>query len=188
MNIINKEIFLPEGNFNVDLIQYDEKDRKIFYNIYKNWISLSTKLRSIGGRAINLPEGLSEGSFCLEMNCVKMTKSISGANTSWDCYDLNSKKRIQVKACSVLPDLTSFGPKSEWDEIYFLNFFKDGKWDGSFDIYKIDNDLIYSHKVNRNQTMKDQQKQGRRPRFSIYKDIIIPNGIKPVKTGDLKIV
>ena len=119
------------------------------------------------------------------MNCVKITKSISGANTSWDCYDLNSKKRIQVKACSVLPDLTSFGPKSEWDEIYFLNFFKDGKWDGSFDIYKIDNDLIYSQKVNINQTMKDQQKQGKRPRFSIYKDIIIPNGIKPVKTCNL---
>ena len=90
MNIINKEIFLPEGNFNVDLIQYDEKDRKIFYNIYKNWISLSTELRSIGGRAINLPEGLSEGSFCLEMNCVKMTKGISGANTSWDCYDIRT--------------------------------------------------------------------------------------------------
>ena len=41
--------------------------------------------------------------------------------------------------------------------------------------------------MNRNQTMKTN-KTRKKTRFSIYKDIIIPNGIKPVKTGDLKIV
>ena len=98
---------------------------------------------------------------------------------------VDCNKRIQVKACGVLPDLTSFGPKSEWDEIYFMDFFKDGSWNGEFDIYFIENNWIYNHKVNNNQTMKEQQLQGRRPRFSIYKDIIQRRGIKPVSTGNL---
>ena len=42
-----------------------------------------------------------------------------------------------------------------------------------------------AHKVNKNQTFKEQQIQKRRPRFSIFKEIIQKNGLKPVKTGDL---
>ena len=71
------------------------------------------------------------------MGTVRVTSSISGANSSWDCYDVKRQKRIQVKACSVLPDLTSFGPNSQWDEIYFVDFYRQGKWDGTFDIYQI---------------------------------------------------
>jgi len=84
-----------------------------------------------------------------------------------------------------LPDLTSFGPTSEWDELYFLDFYREGNWDGTFDIYKIPNELIYNHKVNQHQTMKEQQLEKRRPRFSIYKEIILSNGMTPIKTGRL---
>jgi len=119
------------------------------------------------------------------MQVVRITKSISGANTSYDCYNLKTNKRIQVKACSVLPDLTSFGPRSVWDEIYFCDFYKSGKWNGEFDIYLIDNALIYDHKVNSNQTMREQQQEGRRPRFSIFKEIITKGNLKPIKTGKL---
>ncbi len=137
---------------------------------------------------MNLPEGLSEVAFCYFMDCVRLNnpKIGKGVNTSFDVYSLKTNKRIQVKSCSVLPDLTSFGPKSQWDEIYFQDFYKEGKWDYSFDIYLIPNDLIYNQKVNKNQTLKEMQKQGKRPRFSIYEDIIIANGIKPIKTVRLK--
>ena len=56
-----------------------------------------------------------------------------------------------------------------------------------FDIYLIKNQLIYSHKVNSAQTFKDQQLQKRRPRFSIFKELILKNNIKPVKTGNLNL-
>ena len=72
-------------------------------------------------------------------------------------------------------------------EIYFLDFYREGNWDGTFDIYKIENELIYNHKVNEKETMKEQQNQKRRPRFSIYKEIIQKIGIKPIKTGNLRI-
>jgi len=185
VKIINIDLALPEGVFRSNVQEFNESDRCILANIYKEWRGLSDHLKQIGARGVNLPEGLSEGSFCLEMNMYRVDSSINGANTSFDAYDSNQNKRVQVKACSVLPDLTSFGPKSVWDELFFCDFYKAGNWDGTFDIYKIENDLIYNHKVNKDQTMREQQKQKRRPRFSIYREIIIPNNISPVHTGSL---
>ncbi len=176
-------IELPEGNFQTNLIKFEESDRQSLAEIYLSWRNLCEKLNELEARSVNLPEGLSEGAFCLEMNTYRMTKNIPKANTSFDCYDYNRKKRIQVKACSVLPDLTSFGPKSVWDELYFVDFYRKGLWDGYFDIYLIeDTDSI---RVNKYQTVSEQKTQGRRPRFSIYKDIIQEKKLKPIRTGYL---
>jgi len=41
-------------------------------------------------------------------------------------------------------------------------------------------------KVNKNQTFKQQQKQGRRPRFSITKDVVIKTKLKPI-ARDVKV-
>lgn len=190
--MINKEIEmkLPEGNFKSDVIEFEESDRKKLLTIYRNWRTLCDGLNGMQARSVNLPEGLSESSFCLEMNCVRTTGGVKKAgkikvNTSFDGYNPINNKRIQVKACSVLPDLTSFGPKSVWDELYFVDFYRDGSWDGKFDIYKIETVDIYTNSVNAGQSFTDQQAEKRRPRFSIYNDIIKPKGITPIKTGDL---
>jgi hypothetical protein len=60
-----------------------------------------------------------------------------------------------------------------------MDFWNEGTVDGSFDVYKIKTDLIYNWKVNRNQTMRQYQAQGKRPRFSLKK-LIVENRIKPV--------
>jgi len=185
MNFEVRVLRLPEGNFETTAQIFEEEDRKILSEIYQMWRDLSKRLTSIKSRAINLPEGLSEGAFCLEMNTVRIINNIPGANTSFDCYDFKDNSRIQVKACSVLPDLTSFGPKSVWDKIYFCDFYREGNWDGTFDIYLIDNDDIYNQHVKEDETFRDQQRQGRRPRFSIYDEIILAKGIKPIKTGKI---
>ena len=187
MKVEKEKIYLPEGDFDIQVIKFDNSDRLKLFSIYLAWRELCKNLNSMKARGVNLPEGLSESAFCLEMNCFRITESISGANTSFDAYDPIFKERIQVKACSVLPDLTSFGPKSIWDKLYFVDFYREGKWDGLFDIYLIKNQLIYSHKVNSAQTFKDQQLQKRRPRFSIFKELILKNNIKPVKTGNLNL-
>ena len=185
MKVKTADVRLPEGDFSVEVQIFEESDRKILFKIYNEWRSLCDDLTNIHSRSVNLPEGLSEGAFSLEMGCWRFTNSIKDANTSFDCYDPVTNERIQVKACSVLPDLTSFGPKSVWDKIYFVDFCRQCKWDGTFDIYLLDNDDIYNHKVNATQTLRDQQLQGRRPRFSIYKEIILENGLKPIKSAKL---
>ena len=179
------KIKLQEGIFDADVLTFNESDRKFLFDVYKDWRTLSDKLTKLKSRAVNLPEGLSEGAFCLEMGTVRIVKGISGANTSFDCYNTKTHERIQVKACSVLPDLTSFGPKSVWDKIYFVDFYRKGEWDGTFDIYEIENDDIYNHKVNKKQTLKEQQLQVRRPCFSIYTSIIKSKNLTPFRTGSL---
>ncbi len=185
MDKIITSLRLPEGEFNVEIIEFKEADRKTLYFIYKKWRELSDCLIETHGRGINLPEVLSESAFCLEMRCVRKTSTpIIGANSSWDCYNLETKNRIQLKACSVIPDLTSFGSKSQWDEIFFLDFYRNGAWDGTFDIYEIESEKIYNHYVNKMETFRDQQKTGKRPRLSLS-NLITQNDIKAIKTGDL---
>lgn len=181
----NIVIQLPEGNFPATIMEFDKNDREELKRVYQLWRSLCDMMSFLESRTINLPEGLSEGAFCLEMGAVRVFKNIQNANSSFDCYDEKRKKRIQVKACSVMPDLTSFGPRSVWDEIYLIDFYRKGAWDGTFDIYALNSTDIYNHKVNKYQTLRDQQTQGKRPRFSIYNDIIKPKGLKPKKTGGL---
>ena len=79
-------------------------------------------------------------------------------------------------------DLTSFGPRSEYDKLYFLDF---SKLDGSFMVYEINPDDIYNFKVNKNQTFAQQQEEGKRPRFGIVKGLIQPNKIQPIKVCKL---
>jgi hypothetical protein len=174
-------IKLPEGKFTTIAQIFDKSDDVIIKNLYYKWIDLSKQLRDYGGRGINLPEVLSESIFCRVMGTIRINENILGANTSFDVFNPTTNKRIQVKSCSVLPDLTSFGPNSVWDELYFMDFYNKGKFDGQIDIYLIPNRLIYDHKVNKTQTVKDQQKEGRRPRFSIFKEIIERQNIKPLK-------
>lgn len=183
-----ENIKLPEGNFKAELDWFENEDKVTLKNIYDQWIKLSNNLKKINSRAINIPEGLSEGAFALAMGFgrfIKLIPQSSKANTSFDCYDLDNQKRIQVKASSIEKDTSSFGPRSVWDELYFVDFYKDGKWQGYYDIYLIPNHLIYGQKVNKSQTFTQQQSENRRPRFSIKNEIILTYNIKPIKTYKL---
>jgi len=165
------------------LVSIDEKgDKRLMRGLYKDWKNLNDRLKKIGTRGINLPETISENAFCLFFeDCVRVVKLKKG-KCSFDAINIKTGSRIQIKATSVKSDLTSFGPRSEWDELFFLDF---SEGDGSFRAFKIKPDWIYRHKVNKNQTFKEQQEQSRRPRFSIIDNIIIPRKLKPVKVCKL---
>ena len=71
-------------------------------------------------------------------------------------------------------------------DFLIYDFYKEGRWDYTFDVYLIPNNDIYNMKVNKSQTFRDQQAEGRRPRFSIKKDIILKKGIRPGYTCNIK--
>lgn len=175
MKIESRILHLPEGDKRAEVTIFDNGDIPKLFNIYTSWRKLCENLNELNARSVNLPEGLSEISFAISHNMWRCTSSIVGANSSFDCYDPNGHRnnnRVQVKACSVLPDLTSFGPHSQWNRIFFVDFYREGKWDGTFDVYEIDTDDIMSYPVNATQTVEDQKAQGRRPRFSIYTGLV----------------
>ena len=83
MKLINKDIKLPEGDFSCEMqIWKTKNDKKTLLNIYNNWVGLSDLIEKNGGRRINIPELLSEAIYCLHFDAGRITKSISGANSS----------------------------------------------------------------------------------------------------------
>lgn len=73
---------------------YSKEDILTLYKIYRYWRKLSILLKNVHGRTIHIPEALSEGAFCIEMNTVRIVEKISNANSSFDVYDIRNKKRI----------------------------------------------------------------------------------------------
>lgn len=182
MKIEWKEVEIKGRKIKALLTLKEKADKTLLKTLYFDWKNLNDRLKEIGTRGINLPETISENAFALFFDdCMRVVK-LKGMKCSFDCINIKTGSRIQIKASSVASDLTSFGPRSEWDELFFLDF---SKGDGSFKTYKIEPDWIYNFQVNKNQTFKQQQEQARRPRFSIIENIIKPKKLKPIKVCKL---
>lgn len=180
MKLENHTILLGGKELQIEVAYLDKKDGKVFKNLFDIWRKLNIGLEKYG-RKVNIPEVISEGMFCVFSKSVRYQRKLKGVGTvSFDTINIKNKRREQIKASSIDEDLTSFGPRTEWDDLYFLDFYNQGKLDGTFNVYLIPNKYIYANKVNKGQTMKDQQGEKRRPRFSITKDIIQKNKLKPI--------
>lgn len=146
MKIDWTEIKINNENVKAKITIKQNGDERTLRSLFNLWLKLNKAIKAISTRGINLPEAISENAFCLFFDAVWIVK-LSKGKCSFDCVEVKTGKRIQIKAISVKSDLTSFGPKSEWDELYFLDF---SALDGSFKAYKIEPDWIYEHKVNKN--------------------------------------
>ncbi len=179
MKIVWKNYKIGSLKIEAQITKYSKGDLKKLGRIYFLWLKLNNLIKKISTRGINIPEAITENAFCLIFtDCVRVVK-LKGEKCSYDAINTKTGSKIQIKASSIDEDLTTFGPRSEWDELFFMDF---SKGDGSFDIYNIDKKMIYEQKVNLKQTMTDQQELGKRPRFSIKK-IIKLKKIMPVGKG-----
>lgn len=158
--------------------KFDENDLSDLKNIFRVWMNLNKCTKHLGGRNINVPDILSEGLYCYFFNAVRT----NGTAGSYDAVDINTGEGIQIKSASIKNDCTSFGPTSTWDRLYFLDFAPNGNVDGNVFFYEIISDNINKLILNKkdNETFEDQQKQKRRPRFSVKNRFIKPFNIEPV--------
>lgn len=162
--------------------KYDLNDYRKLQSIFSDWQKINKELKLLGGRNLNVPDVFSEALFCIFFNSVRT----NGVAHSYDCVSLDNSAGIQVKSCSIDNDCTSFGPRSTWDELYFADFAPNGFVDGKVWFYRIDGDissLVLNAK--KGETFKDQQDQGRRPRFSIKSAIIKEQNLEPILKIDL---
>ena len=162
---------------------FDSEDFKTFQDIFKQWTAINKQLKDLGGRTLNVPDVFSEALFCLAYDAVRT----NGTAHSYDCVMRKTGEGVQVKSASIPDDCTSFGPTSTWDLLYFADFAPNGYVDGVVKFYKVDPDSVYDLVLNasKNETFRDQQLQGRRPRFSMQNKIIRPLKLVPEKTIDL---
>ncbi|MEO2068845.1 MAG: Bsp6I family type II restriction endonuclease [Desulfurobacteriaceae bacterium] len=176
MKIKEKEIILFGEKVRAKVQEFEKSDITRLKELWNLWYRLSQKLKEYSGgeaRKINFPEFISEGCWCILTGSVRVIYPSSA-----DTYNLETKRAEQIKASVIENDLTSFGPKSRWDDLYFLDF---SRLDGTFDVYKIPTDLLKREILNKKkgETFEDQQKQGRRPRLSL-KEFVRKHGISPL--------
>jgi hypothetical protein len=186
MKIIEHTVKVFGQECKLDLMHFDKKDGKEWKRIFDIWKELKLGLRNYKSREPNMPEGLSEVAFCLwsgSARYIKIKGTKAGIAGSFDTFDTSKNRAQQIKACSIEDDLTSFGPKSKWDDLYFMDFYNKGEIDGRFDVYLIPNKYIKGQSLNKKETFSDQQEQKRRPRFGIKKEIIKKYKIKPLASN-----
>ncbi len=163
---------------------FDIADKEILNKYYFSWKNLNEVNTSFGMRRANLPEMLSEGLASMLFGWARTNAStINGcSSSSCDLVDLETGELIQLKGCSTAKNKpagpTSFGPRSEFDKLVFMHL--DCEEDTAY-FYVLEAETYQDWKVNRNETIGDQQAQGRRPRTTILPKIK-ESGISPILT------
>jgi hypothetical protein len=179
-------------------MEYDiNADTPKFERAFNSWKQDRADQLAIHGRAPNLSDGFTEGLFCLATGSVRYMKppekeekeklGFKGCsqrlkNASLDTYNRECMKAEQIKSTIIKDtDCTSFGPTSKQDVVYFMHFYR---LDGSFDLYRIEDDVLQSTVIKEDgTTFADKKLTGQRPHFSILKKVIEPNNINPIKTN-----
>ncbi|WP_338822287.1 Bsp6I family restriction endonuclease [Mycoplasmopsis felifaucium] len=157
------------------------KITKYAYNeiisLYPIWKELNTRIKKLYPRGVNFHEAFTEFIVCY----INDYYHSIGAGSEDALTDSNIK--VQIKGTSNYnSDLTSFGPTSEFEILEFARL--DQIQDKLF-LYRIPINDLYCTKVNNDQTFKEQQLQGRRPRFSIIANFIKPYKLKPYAVVDM---
>ena len=181
--------------------RYEKKDLDKFRKLFETWRDMSeakeffnqnSSSSKYGRGGVNLPEELSEGVVAKDINGVyrfrRQVKNKFG-KAKFDCYNDQTKEIIEVKGCSIKPDLTSWTSDPYFDILYFVDF---SSLDGKYKIYeiKITHKQLKKIKVSETQTFEDQTKNEKkmRPRFPIFKNFINPTYKctgTPIFTGDI---
>jgi len=146
--------------------------------IYSLWKELDLRLRKVSSRGVNIHEGISEIIVCY----VNGFEHSVGRGSEDAFTDLG--EQVQIKATSNYnDDLTSFGPRSQFDLLHFARL---DKLNDVFYLYDIPLEDLNETYVNKTQTFREQQMQGRRPRFSIIKKFIEPRNLDYYASVDLR--
>lgn len=161
-----------------DIKKITDVEYKMVISLYPIWKELNSSIKNIYSRGVNFHEVFSEFIVCYINDYYH-----SLGSGSEDAYTSDMKKKVQVKASSNFnSDLTSFGPTSEFD---ILEFARLNQEENKLYLYKIPIDNLYDINVNSNETFKEQQQSGRRPRFSIIEKYIKEYNLKHYAVVDM---
>ena len=176
INLNNKKILC-------DVLKNNFYHMKLFYDLFDDWKKCNETCNLLKTRKLNIPEGISERLFCFHTGCIIIKKVYKiKISMSFDCYNLKTNKTVQLKSSSVYNDLSSFGPMSEWDELYFM-YLDVNK--NSYQIWNIDTTILNTTKINKNTSFEECKNTGKRPRLSIRKCFIEKYNLKPIYEGIL---
>ncbi|NLL63511.1 MAG: Bsp6I family type II restriction endonuclease [Ruminococcaceae bacterium] len=164
-----------------DLIVIDDARIDETCNAYFKWKDLNTYISSNSRRGMNMPDVISEPMACYCLGFLWNKGKEAG-----DATDPKTGQKIEFKATSRFEgDLSSFGPKTQFDNLYFLRFNLDENLLYIYDL-KINSEEFGEIQANQKETIQDQKDQGRRPRISllthfVYKYDLLPDIIFDIR-------
>src|SRR5690625_3361023 len=103
---------------------FDESDYIKLKSIFHKWLDINKELKCLKGRALNVPDILSEGLFCIFFDAIRTNNDPYAL--SYDCVMKSTGEGVQVKSASIPIDCSSFGPTSTWDLLYYVDFAPNG--------------------------------------------------------------
>lgn len=160
----------------VDLVTIDAaRINDVCDNFFK-WKDLNTSLKNFCSRGLNFPETISEPMACYALSQI-------GPETLWNKGSAGDAqrdgKKLEMKATSNFDsDLTSFGPKCDFDDLIFLRLDYDNNKLYVYDT-GMNADDVRQLPANSNETVADQQAQKRRPHLSIIETVINAQQLQP---------
>lgn len=150
-------------------------------NAYFKWKDLNTYISNNSHRGINMPDAISE-----PMGCYCLGFLWNRGKQVGDATDPTTDRKIEFKATSRWDgDLSSFGPKTIFDDLVFLRFNLDDNLLYIYDL-NINSDEFGKYPANSTETIEDQKKQGRRPHVSLYKLFVVAKGLSPTIVFDIR--
>lgn len=148
---------------------------------YFKWKDLNTYIKSTSSRGINMPDAISE-----PMGCYCLGYLWNRGNEVGDATDPETNAKIEFKATSKFDgDLSSFGPKTVFDNLVFLRFNLDNNQLYVYDL-KTNSEQLGKYPANSKQTIQDQKYMGRRPHVSLQKLFVEDKGLKPDIIFDIR--
>lgn len=150
-------------------------------NAYFKWKDLNTYISDNSHRGINMPDAISEpmGCYCLGLEWNR-------GEEIGDATDPADGRKIEFKATSRFDgDLSSFGPKCQFDDLIFLRFNLDENLLYIYDL-KINSDDFGAYPANKTQTIQQQKDQGRRPHVSLQKLFVEDKNLQPDIVFDIR--
>lgn len=168
-------IYNEFGYIKIDAARIDQACEAYF-----KWKDLNSYISDNSHRGINMPDAISE-----PMGCYCLGYLWNRGDEVGDATDANGKK-VEFKATSRFDgDLSSFGPKCQFDNLVYLRFKTDENLLYVYDL-KINSTDFGKLPANQNQTIADQKKQGRRPHVSLQKLFVDAKGLKPDIIFDIR--
>lgn len=167
-------------NLPVDHVIIDNQRINQVCDAYFKWKDLNTYVKQNSTRGINMPDVISE-----PMGCYCLGYYWNRGTAVGDATDPSTNQKIEFKATSNFSeDLSSFGPKTKFDNLVFLRFQLD---DNLLYIYnlKINSEEFGKYPANRTETIEDQKAQGRRPHVSLYKLFVAANDTREERKPDI---
>lgn len=164
-----------------DRVQIDDERLDRACNAYFRWKDLNNYIRDNSHRGLNMPDAISEplGCWCLGLEWNR-------GSEAGDAWNPRTHQKVEFKATSRFEgDLSSFGPKCQFDDLVFLRFDTDRNLLYVYDL-KIDSDELDKYPANKKQTIRDQKKQGRRPHVSLKELFVDRNSLKPDVIFDIR--